>query len=307
MGLVKFSTVTYGKWILSGEHAVLRGHPAVAFPLKARALHLSFSPGSHVLDVHFSGEHGEDYRLLFYGVLENAMNRLKVSEPLTGLFELRSTLPVGTGLGASAALCGAVARWCSVQGWIVEEQIYEFARSLEDLFHGESSGVDLAVSLSAKGIRFVRGVSRDEVTCKWSPQVFLSYCGQRGITSECVAKVKRLFETDRVFAEGLDLQMKKSVDLALDALLLTESDGFLRLKESLDLGHECFEKWGLCSGDLASHIRHLKEAGAVAAKPTGSGGGGYVLSLWSTKPPVSIAPLLISAGLAPAINLQAPR
>jgi mevalonate kinase len=37
----------------------------------------------------------------------------------------------------------------------------------------------------------------------------------------------------------------------------------------------------------------LKKAGAVAVKPTGSGGGGYVLSLWTTQPPEELLSKLI--------------
>lgn len=291
--LKAFSTETYGKWILAGEHAVLRGCPALAFPLSSRHIRLDFRPGTQTLEVNFEGEHGADLKLLFHGVIENAMKQLGIPQPLLGSFVLHSTLPVGTGLGASAALCGAVARWCHAQDWIGDDQIYEFARRLEDLFHGESSGVDLAVSLSAQGIRFIRNGEQRVIETKWWPKLYLSYCGQRGMTSECVAKVKRMFDTHPQLAANLDRQMAKSVELAESSLLATESVGLALLKESLELAHACFEQWGLCKGDLAAHIRTLMEAGAIAAKPTGSGGGGYVLSLWSDNPPVSLQSLLV--------------
>jgi mevalonate kinase len=290
-----FSTRTYGKWILAGEHAVLRGSPALAFPLIGRSLQLGYEPHSKALDVQFRGEHGTDYKLLFYGVIENALSQLKISQPLTGTFTVDSSLPVGTGLGASAALCGAVARWCEGQGWVAPGELYEFARRLEDLFHGESSGVDLAVSLGGRGVRFVRNGEQKVIQNVWSPKLYLSYCGQRGMTSECVAKVKQLFESDRALAQKLDKQMHLAVDLAEKALINKESVGTAAIKESLELALACFEQWGLCKGDLAHHIRHLKESGALAAKPTGSGGGGYVLSLWSDSPPVSLQSLLVSA------------
>ncbi len=288
-----FTTETYGKWILAGEHAVLRGCPALAFPLTSRHIKLDFRPGTQTLDVRFEGEHGADLKLLFHGVIESAMKQLCITQPLLGSFVLHSTLPVGTGLGASAALCGAVARWCHAQSWIGDDQIYEFARRLEDLFHGESSGVDLAVSLSGQGIRFIRNGEQKVIQTKWWPHLYLSYCGQRGMTSECVAKVKRLFETHSELAEKLDRQMHESVSQAERALTSTESVGFPLLKESLEQARACFEQWGLCNGDLAAHIHTLIEAGAVAAKPTGSGGGGFVLSLWSHKPPVSLQALLV--------------
>jgi mevalonate kinase len=41
-------------------------------------------------------------------------------------------------------------------------------------------------------------------------------------------------------------------------------------------------------------MRQLLEAGACAIKPTGSGGGGYILSLWQKDPPAAITSKLIA-------------
>lgn len=288
-------TRTFGKWILAGEHAVLRGSPALAFPLTSRCLELEFEPGGSAMHVDFLGDHGEELKLLFYGVIETALSRLNISENPHGRFTLTNSLPVGAGLGASAALCGAIGRWCEAQGWVTKDEVYEFARRLEDLFHGESSGVDLAVSLSAQGIRFVRGGERSPLKMGWQPQLFLSYCGQRGMTSECVNKVKRLFETDLSRAQALDQQMRDAVELSAEALAGSEAEGLMKLKTAIDKARGCFEAWELCGGDLGYHLRQLNEAGALAVKPTGSGGGGYVLSLWDKEPPSSLRARLVSA------------
>ncbi|MFI4919641.1 MAG: mevalonate kinase, partial [Legionellales bacterium] len=37
-----FETTTFGKWILAGEHAVVRGHEALVFPIKEKQLHLQY-------------------------------------------------------------------------------------------------------------------------------------------------------------------------------------------------------------------------------------------------------------------------
>lgn len=289
----EFTTKTFGKWILAGEHSVLRGCPALAFPLTSKSLELTYQPSSSGLEVEFGGSHGEELKLLFFGVLETAMSRLKISEPLTGKFRILSELPVGAGLGASAALCGAVARWCQGQNWIQENDTYEFARKLEDLFHGESSGVDLAVSLSAQGVRFQRGGERTALNPAWWPHFCLSYSGSRGMTSDCVAKVKRLFETDPDMARALDRQMQDAVLMAHESLIADLPSSLLQLKAAIQLGRDCFEQWGLCFGDLSQHMRQLEEAGAIAVKPTGSGGGGYVLSLWASEPPEALSNQLI--------------
>lgn len=289
-----FQTVTYGKWILAGEHAVLRGAPALAFPLRAQDFKFAYENKDTDLSASFKGTYGEDYRLLFFGVFEQALSRVgQTRDHIRGHVTIDSSLPVGTGLGASAALCMAVGRWFVAMNLVSEGQLYEFSRGLEDLFHGESSGVDIAVSMKGRGIRFVRGQGMDDIKVSWSPILKLSYCGSKGLTAECISKVKSLFERNPELAKRLDEQMKEAVQQAQEALA---SGSFKDLKSSLHLAKDCFEKWGLIFGDLKSHIRALEEAGAVAVKPTGSGGGGFVLSLWEKEPSVeALKTKLISA------------
>lgn len=290
-----FETRTYGKWILAGEHAVIRGTPALVFPLLSKELYWKFIPSNKPLEVRFLGARGEEMHLLFWGVIENALAKLgfHVSQ-LQGEILIDNALPVGGGLGASAALCGAVGQWCASQGWIEADDVYEFSRQLENLFHGESSGVDIAVALCGHGLKFVRGGVREKVEPKWWPRLYLSYSGQRGMTSECVERVKALFQSDLTLAEELDRQMGDAVELAIEAFSLGEDRGFEKIQDAIRLARDCFERWGLVTGELKKHIAELEAAGAVAVKPTGSGGGGYALSLWKTEPPATLASQLIS-------------
>ncbi len=278
---------TYGKWILSGEHSVLRGSPALVFPVHSCCLEAEYIEKEQPFAVEFSGESGKEYGLLFWSLVEDALKRLNKSRSdLKGFLKIESTLPVGTGLGASAALCVTLSRVFVVLEWLEEQEIYNFSRSLEDLFHGESSGVDIAVALSGKPLRFLRSGDRQAVELSWQPQWYISYSGQRGITSECVAKVKRLFLDNPEKAQRLDRQMQESVQKAESALKKEKNEGgFSQLMEAIRLGESCFSQWGLIEGSLADHIQVLKAAGAMACKPTGSGGGGFVLSLWGDEGP----------------------
>ena len=299
MTLKAYEGLTFGKWILAGEHAVLRGSPALAFPLISKTLKISYQPSSQPLQVNFGGTHGQELQLLFWGVLEKALETLQLHVgAIGGEMRVQSDLPVGAGLGASAALCAGVGRWCLQQGFIDANGVYEFSRRLENLFHGESSGVDIAVSLKAHGIRFVRGHEMTPIRPKWSPKLFLSYSGQRGVTSECVAKVKTLIATNPGIGEKIDQQMKEAVRFAESALMTDEENGMAGLQSSLALARDCFVQWGLVTGELQRHLSVLSDAGAAAVKPTGSGGGGYALSLWSEEPPEKLHPHLIALGIS---------
>jgi mevalonate kinase len=288
-------TRVHGKWILAGEHAVLRGSAALAFPIFSRALELRFEDSNSPLGVEFQGAHGDELKLLFWGVMEKAfeMTGLRRDECL-GTFHLSNEIPVGAGMGASAALCVAVGRWFEARGKVSAEELPEFCRQLENLFHGESSGVDIAVALSDQGLHFERSGRRYQVSSNWKPSWYISYSGKRGITSDCVAKVKSLWSRDPSLGAKIDKDMAEAVRMAEVALKTADaSDGFDLLASAINLARSCFEHWGLAGGEAGSHIQMLLDHGAYAVKPTGSGDGGYILSLWRSAPPQELREKLI--------------
>ena len=296
---MSFQTRVNGKWILTGEHAVLRGAPALVFPLYSRHLDFSFDPNARsskssskdVLQLELQGEHGEELQLLFWGVLEKACSLRKIyRQEIRGLVKMSSTIPVGAGLGASAALSVAVAKWFQYLKVLNESELLEFSRQLENLFHGESSGVDLAVALSGKPLKFVRPGSmatnnfQTFLMPTWSPRWYVSYSGKRGVTMECVNKVKQLIQNDPQLGQKIDHDMAKAVEMSEAALLSNPEKGLPLLADAIELARSCFDHWGLSAGNVEQHMAWLKIQGAIATKPTGSGNGGYVLSLWDRPP-----------------------
>ncbi|UYL08399.1 hypothetical protein B9G69_015255 [Bdellovibrio sp. SKB1291214] len=280
-----FQCTAYGKWILVGEHSVIRGYPSLVFPIPSRTLELKYTPGDHPLSLDLHGDHGQELQLLIWGVLERAFQLKGISrQNLTGTLHLDSSLPVGAGMGASAALCVALTRWLGHLGFVQESEYFDFARNLEDLFHGESSGIDIAVALSGEGLRFVRNGERKQITPKWKPRWYISYSGKRGVTVDAVNKVKDLLAKQPPVGQQIDMNMAKAVETAQQALAMDEEQGRKFLVEAIEMGADCFDKWGLNDGAPANHIAWLRSQGAIAVKPTGSGGGGYVISLWDKEP-----------------------
>lgn len=289
MSTFLYTTQTYGKWILAGEHAVLRGSPALVLPLKSHTMQFKYEQSDGDLRLSLKGQRGDELNLIIWGLIENALQRLgRQRHELTGELQIENNLALGTGLGASAALCVGVTQVFAAKGWVDQRRVYEFARDLEGLFHGQSSGVDIAVALEGAPLRFMRGGERTPLVMNWSPVMYLSYSGKRGVTSECVSKVMKLFEQSPHRAEKIDNQMREAVQLAELALKADAANGFDQLARAIDQARDCFHQWGLCDGALEQHMTSLTEAGAYAVKPTGSGGGGYVLSLWEDEAPTAL-------------------
>lgn len=292
-----FRTETTGKWILAGEHAVLRGAPALVFPLESRKLNLEFTAGApgESLRLLCGGSHGDELQMLFWGVLEKACElRAVARSSFSGEVRLTSEIPVGAGLGASAALCVAMSRWFAHLNVIAAGEIADFARTLENLFHGESSGLDIAVAIKGKPLKYYRGQEPQVLPeRRWTPRLYVSYSGQRGMTLDCVNQVKRLLVENSERGQKLDTQMGEAAELCQKALQMDAAEGQKALAQAMQLAAESFLAWGLTEGAVQNHMNHLRAQGALAVKPTGSGKGGFILSLWAAAPPLELQSQLI--------------
>lgn len=289
-----FTTRTTGKWILTGEHAVVRGHPAVVFPMFSRHLDLFYQASRQPLSIQIQEENTSSLLIeLSWKIIHASQALLNLSDrTLTGQLSFQSNLPLGGGMGASAALCLAIARWLNAVQWIDSLSVVDFAKTLEDLFHGKSSGLDLAGVAAETGILFQKQQCR-KLNLQWKPLWYLSFSGQSSATLPCVQKVQDLFKRQPEQALSLDKKMVRSVEQACLALEKPKSEGMSALIKAIQLGEECFRDWGLLSSQLDAHMNLLMEAGALAVKPTGSGLGGYVLSIWEEEPPAALLPHLI--------------
>ena len=271
-----FSTQTFGKWILSGEHTVLRSGPALVFPLGNYPLDFSYEPHEGKLSII------GDPRIvpIIQKIWQNAWQHMQVT-PVGGIIHFQSQIPVGQGMGASAALCLAIARCvCTLLQKL--DDIFTLAKTLEHHFHHQSSGLDIVGSGSSTGTWFQDGKTKP-IDITWHPHWRLTPTYTIGSTTEAVAKVQALQKTSLIQAKALDLKMVHSVEICLAALEKKQlkTAALQQLSHGMQLASECFLEWGLNTPHMQTLIDKLYQQGALAVKPTGSGGGGFLLSLWA--------------------------
>ncbi|HEV2613270.1 MAG TPA: hydroxymethylglutaryl-CoA reductase, degradative [Gammaproteobacteria bacterium] len=280
-----FHVKAHAKWILTGEHAVLRGHSALVFPIPNKYIELFYWDKPEPLEVDFNTPQGETLLVLFWGVFEEGLKLLnKKHTDIQGRLFFRNNIPMGAGMGFSAAFCVSLTKLFQYKGWLTAEDSFEFARKLEDHFHGKSSGVDIAGSLYDGGMKFTMQEGATPISLNWRPQLYLSHSGKVSVTSKCINLVKEIWESNKTLAEQIDLNMADSSRIAEKALNNSEAEGLPLLRSAILKANQSFEQWGLLEGEVNSHIQQLTDAGALACKPTGAGDGGYVLSLWDKMP-----------------------
>jgi mevalonate kinase len=247
-----------GKLLLCGEHAVVHGFPAIAFAVdRGTIVHLSSRPGPTRI-----GSPHADHRLVaaLRGVL-----------PEEGLdVDVETDLPVGRGMGSSAALAVALVR-ARDGADLGPDVVYDRAMPIERAFHGNPSGVDVAVSARGGCLWFRRGdppVREPLRPGDWSIAVLDS--GTAGDTAALVAGVAAR-------RPGIDADLERIGGLVHEARAVLDDP--VALGPLLTENHELLRRIGVSTPVLDDLVGFALGAGALGAKLAGAGGGGVVLAL----------------------------
>lgn len=267
----------FSKVILSGEHTVLRGGLAVVAPLKDEFLDAELRKADS-FKIEMASEI-EAYKILIEGTFEKAFELLEICrEDVSCRIQVKALVPLAKGLGGSAAVCVFVAKVMATLGFFTFEKVFSFAIELENMFHGESSGLDIAGCLAPYVQVYQRGKAPKKVNLTLDCYVFaLTSTGESGCTETCIEKVLDFKRKNKnLFLEQDDL-MDRSSRLLLEGLENNKADLIVK---GLTMAEKVFSRWALETEKMKSTMEDLKSRGALAVKPTGSGLGGYILSFW---------------------------
>jgi mevalonate kinase len=292
-----------GTVILLGEHAVVYGEPAVACAIERRASVTAERAADgdltiHAADLTLDGftveyEGGTDGRpdvevpsnLLEAGMgyFEEAVAQAReaAGAPDAGVeITVESSIPLGAGLGSSAAVTAATieavsrelgveldAREVADRAYRVENTVQDGNASRTDTF---CSAVGGAVRIEGDDTRVLDGVS--------DLPLVVGYDGGAGDTGQLVAGVRDLreeygFAADTVIAIG-DL-VRRGETALVDA-------DFEELGRLMDVNHGLLSALRVSARSLDAMVWAAREAGARGAKLTGAGGGGSIVALDET-------------------------
>ena len=253
-----------GKLILSGEHSVVYGHYAIAMAVDRGVwVHLEETEGTSYVDTSNS-------------LISEAIGSLL--PPIGIKVSIETGLPLGRGMGSSAALSialiRALATWEGRSSQFAEE--FEKGLRLETFFHGNPSGLDHTVSSLGKTLLYQKATPRPE--CTELPDCDLSLVivdsGTAGNTAQMVQNVRDDYEQNKVFLKKMgactiqirDEISKPEINLPELGALFSENQGLL-------------QEIGVSTPTIDRIIEHAVKLGALGAKLSGSGGGGIVMCL----------------------------
>ncbi|WP_036232459.1 mevalonate kinase family protein [Marinobacterium litorale] len=295
-----------GKVILSGEHAVVYGAPALALAVD-RHMRVYYEPDklprlswhaqerTHVLgldkfsalrrrlDSHFDrylrGELSvtqilrKPAELAFYAV--DMARMLSGLEHLPrGSVRIDSDIPIGAGMGSSAALIAAL---LTLFGQVDDlDELIRQVHHCERLQHGRGSLIDAATVCSGGLVRLQEGkISRlDTESMDLGKGWFWVFTGTpASSTGACVERVRRGFEHSAIWSEYSDITQQ------IETALLSGEP----VMELIRANHRLLTRIGVVPAPLVRFAEQVEQHGG-AAKIAGagsvSGDSGGLMLLW---------------------------
>ncbi len=289
-----------GKVILLGEHAVVYGRPALATGLPL-GLEVEVTEGAGPA---LATDQPLDADPRPLAMLVEAAALLGI-DPSRVVARVCGDLPVGRGLGSSAALAVATLRALAAASGRRLDQATEFAlgRRLEATFHGTPSGIDPAAAALGGCFRFVRG-DPPAVTPLDPPGAFplvIAFGPLPRSTGAAVGSLRARWEADRARYEALFDAVGAVVERGTAAIARGD---LAALGGAFDDNQALLEALGVSSDEVAALVATARAAGALGAKLTGGGAGGAVIAL--ARRPEFVARRLEEAGaLTFAVHVHA--
>ncbi len=280
-----------GKIILTGEHFVVLGAPAVAMAINLYA-HADVTRGrAGAIDVaadipmDLVGKNGqgrvvkETGRLLEHLRLATRESLAYIGRDHAGVHvEVECGIPVGAGLGSSAATTVAIiAATARAQGVkLSSHDIVKIAFGPESFLHGKPSGVDHSTCTIGGVLSFRRPSTVKHLSIRRVPRILVCDSGVHRSTGRLVKAVVRRSVAEKKLFESHLAEVSEISRGAVRALRHGDDE---ELGGLLNRNHQLLVDIGVSNPRLDRLVGEALKAGALGAKLTGAGGGGCIIAV----------------------------
>lgn len=306
-----------GKVTLFGEHAVVYGEPALVASINKRLYVKMTLRNDNVikisaLDLYIPGVvitfKGNELTVeTDYGKVIPAVSYIKKAIEITSNYvnkfkgvdvEIKSEMPVGAGLGTSAAVAVAtIYAYLNVLGYeLRKEEIAKLGWEVEKEVQGMASPMDTAIT-TLGGFLLIKYKGKEIIMNKPGTGMHLplviGYVEREFKTADLVKMVKKLYEKYPNVLKNIFRIMGMITEEALKAL---KNKDIKKIGELMNINHGLLDSIGVSNSRLNGLVYAARSAGALGAKLTGAGGGGCVIALAPGKvQEVSVAMRLLGA------------
>ncbi len=272
----------HAKVIVVGEHAAVFGCPVLAAPLPALTARTEVRQADGPIGLvspYYTGPL-DAAPAAFDGVralLEATLARLSLPHE-DMILKLSSAVPIGRGLGSSAALAASLVRalYRSCGESPDPAALLDLIDIAETFAHGAPSGVDAAAVVADGMISFRKGLAATPVRPAKPLHFVVADSGVPSATRHAVAEVRaRLARA----AGDTRLRLREIGRLAEAAVAAASGGDAQRLGEAMNGAQRELDALGVSHPALDHLVQAARRAGALGAKLTGGGQGGCVLGL----------------------------
>ncbi len=276
----------FGKVILFNEHFVVYGIPSIASGIGAKTAALVERRVGSGVELKDDRPETKGYKAEKLSQQKESLDRmLKIMNIDTDRNAFRITLGgdliAASGVGASAASCAAIARAFSDELGLnySDEKVNEIAYEGEKGYHGNPSGIDNTAATFGGLIWYKRDGSSQLMERMRLRKPVEIVMGNTGIVADTKAVVGGVKERKGKEPEKYERLFMNAEKLVHDARKQLEEFNLERLGSRMNENHALLQQIGVSCPELDALVDLARASGAIGAKMTGTGKGGYMVAL----------------------------